>query len=73
MVLGTFTAINPLSESPEAIDRYLAKYLTQELQYYDGETHYNMFHLPKNVRSKLAKENRIITLADPYYISGASR
>jgi spermidine synthase len=72
MVIATFTAINPLSESPETIDRYLSKY-THDLQYYDGQTHYHMFHLPKNVRTKLSKESRPITLTDPYYISGASR
>ncbi len=72
MVIATFTAINPLSESPETIDGYLSKY-TQDLQYYDGQTHYHMFHLPKNVRTKLSKESRPITLTDPYYISGASR
>jgi spermidine synthase len=72
MVIATFTAINPLSESAEAIDRYLSKY-THDLQYYDGQTHYHMFHLPKSVRSKLSEKSRPITLADPYFISGASR
>jgi len=71
--MGTSRAINPLGESPQAIDEYLAKQHVQDLLFYDGVTHYNMFHIPKNTRSKLADQNRSITLADPYYISGFSR
>lgn len=73
VVMGTSSPVNPFGESPEVIDQYLSKHLVQNLQYYDGETHYNMFHLPKNVRSKLSEHNRVITLADPCYISGATR
>jgi len=70
-VMGTSVSINPLSDSPEAIDRHLSKNAVEDLQYYDGSTHHNMFHLPKNVRTKLSEANRAITLADPCYISGA--
>jgi spermidine synthase len=53
-VIGTSHALNPFSESPQAIDEYLTKQDLQDLQYYDGVTHYNMFHVPKNTRVKLS-------------------
>jgi len=72
-VMGTSRPINPLTEKPQAIDDYLAEQHVQDLQYYDGVTHYNMFHIPKKTRSQLSSQGRSITLADPYYVSGASR
>ncbi|PWT91275.1 MAG: hypothetical protein C5B54_05595 [Acidobacteria bacterium] len=52
-MIATSRPLNPLSESPQTIDEYLAKQKVRDLQYYDGVTHYNMFHIPKNARKVL--------------------
>jgi spermidine synthase len=51
--IATNRALDPLGESPQTIDEYLAKQNLKDLGYYDGVTHYNMFHIPKNARVKL--------------------
>ena len=38
------------------------------LKYYDGVTHLGMFGLPKEVRTHLREETRIMTLANPVFM-----
>ena len=61
----TLWGFNIASDSPLPtlglgdVDRLLAERLGKELDFYDGETHQGMFHLPKFLRTGIAEETRI--------------
>jgi spermidine synthase len=56
---------DPLSPSPEEIDRRIAERVTGSLRFYDGITHRGMFSLPKYLREAIKGEGRIITDENP--------
>jgi spermidine synthase len=53
--LGSMGRLAPLAAGSEEIDRFLADCCSEELRFYDGETHHAMFRLPKNVRTEIAR------------------
>ncbi len=55
---------DPLSLSSKYIDKKL-DVLKDSLNFYDSETHLNLFSLPKNIRSAIKNQNRIITDNQP--------
>lgn len=52
-IAGSQHQINPKSMTSEYIDGRIANYIQETLRLYDGESHFHMFHLPKDVRSFL--------------------
>ena len=65
----TIASDTPFTQSSEKdIDAELARRLSKPLKYYDGESHRNMFALPKFQRDGLASETRINRDADPVYM-----
>jgi spermidine synthase len=54
-VVGSTTPTDPLSLSPAEIDRQVRATLRSGTKFYDGVTHHHMFHLPKDVRTALAR------------------
>ncbi|MCX8031004.1 MAG: polyamine aminopropyltransferase [Thermodesulfovibrionales bacterium] len=55
---------DPLQLSPKDIDRKI-KDIDSQLQFYDSETHYHMFSLPKYIRTAIKKQNQIISDKKP--------
>ena len=55
-------------DSEEIIDAEVARRLSKPLKYYDGESHRNMFALPKYQREGLKSEKRINRDADPVFM-----
>ena len=61
----TLWGFNIASDSPlpslgaQDVDRLLMERLGRELAFYDGETHVNMFNLPKFLRTGIAQESRV--------------
>jgi spermidine synthase len=70
----TLWGFNIASDSPlpslgaEAVDRLLTERLGRELEFYDGETHLNMFSLPKFLRTGIAEETRINLDESPVFM-----
>ena len=54
--------------SEEVIDADLERRLSKKLKYYDGESHCNMFALPKFQRDGLKSEKRVNRDADPVFM-----
>ena len=54
--------------SAEEVDRRIAERVTQPLRHYDGITHRGMFSLPKYLREAMAREQRVITKAEPLFV-----
>ncbi|NLP38012.1 MAG: polyamine aminopropyltransferase [Firmicutes bacterium] len=52
--------LDPLQLTPEEVDKRLQARKLNDLLYYDGETHINMFSVPKDIRRAIAQETRII-------------
>ena len=52
----------------EDVDAELARRLTKPLKYYDGESHRNMFALPRFQREGLNSETRVNRDADPVFM-----
>ena len=67
-VLGSLGP-DPAALSPEEVDRLIADRVTGELRHYDGITHRGMFALPKYLRRAMAEERRVITKAEPLFVS----
>ena len=60
---------DPTALSVEQIDRRITERVSSELRYYDGVTHRGMFSVPKYLREALNAESRIITRANPLFVS----
>ena len=61
-------SINPTTLSPAEIDHRIAQKMSKELKSYDGLSHQALFALSKHLRHMLAKDNRIITDANPLFM-----
>ena len=70
----TLWGFNLASDSPllrltqEQVDNLLGERVVKELGFYDGETHQNMFSLPKFLRLGLEQERRINRDDDPVFM-----
>ena len=60
---------DPSALSAEEVDRRTAERVGHELRHYDGVTHRGMFSLPKYLRTALANERRVITRAEPLFVT----
>jgi spermidine synthase len=60
---------DPAALTAEEVDRRLAERTTAPLRYYDGITHRGMFSLPKYLREAMAREARVITRANPLFVT----
>ncbi|HOL17702.1 MAG TPA: polyamine aminopropyltransferase [Bacillota bacterium] len=56
--------LDPLGVSAAEIDRRLDN-LISPLKFYDGETHHGMFRVPKDIRSALAQDGKVIDDDEP--------
>jgi spermidine synthase len=66
---GTASQIlNPVTLSPQEIDRRILSRVSKEPKFYDGLSHRGLFALSKHLRQKLASANRIITDANPIFM-----
>jgi spermidine synthase len=59
---------NPALLTPGEVDARIAAKSLKGLEFYDGETHRNMFALPRYIRDEMAKQTRIITDKKPLYL-----
>jgi spermidine synthase len=59
---------NPALMTPKEVDKRIKARGLKGLKFYDGETHRNMFALPKYVREAMAAQRRIITDKKPLYL-----
>ena len=60
---------SPLDQrASDQVDTRLAERINKELRFYDGETHRNMFALPKYLRKGLQEESRINRDANPVFM-----
>jgi len=65
----TIASDTPFTQaSEESVDAELARRLSKPAKYYDGESHRNMFALPKFQREGLETETRVNTDADPVFM-----
>jgi spermidine synthase len=60
--------LNPLLLSATEIDNRLSARQLKGLKFYDGLTHQGMFSLPRHLRDKLSRQERLITDNQPLYI-----
>ena len=60
---------DPTDLSPTQVDTRIGERVGHELRYYDGVTHRGMFSLPKYLRTAMACESRVITRAEPLFVS----
>lgn len=56
---------DPLSLTPEEIDRRTEERVAGKFRFYDGITHHGMFSLPKYLREGIKEEKRVITDENP--------
>lgn len=61
------SAGDPRRWTPARIDRALARRRIRDLRFLDGEAMAGLFHVPKNVRTALAAERRVISDRNPVY------
>ncbi len=66
MILASDSPLDQLDN--DQVDTRIAERVTKELGFYDGETHRNMFSLPKYLRKGLAEESRINRDANPVFM-----
>lgn len=59
--------LDPVQLTPEEVDKRLQERKIVGLRYYDGETHRNMFSVPKDIRDAIAQETRIIADDHPLF------
>ncbi len=70
----TLWGLNLASDSPlpslseNEIDQRVAMRVTKELRFYDGETHRNLFALPKYLRESIRRERRVNSDASPVFM-----
>ena len=67
-VIGSL-APDPPALSVEEVDRRISERVTGALRHYDGVTHRGMFSVPKYLREALAAETRLITRAEPLFVT----
>ena len=67
-VLGSLGP-DPTSLTDAEVDSRVADRLTRPLRHYDGVTHRGMFAVPKYLRHAVAAESRVITEADPLFVT----
>ncbi len=60
--------LNPLLLSATEIDNRLSARQLKDLKFYDGLTHQGMFSLPRHLRDKLSRQERLITDNQPLYM-----
>lgn len=58
---------DPLELGKKEIDKRISQRISGELLYYDGEVHEGQFILPKHVRTKMGREERLIEDNHPLY------
>ena len=56
------------SPTDEQVDGLVADRINKELRFYDGETHRNMFALPKYLRQGIKDESRINRDSSPVFM-----
>jgi len=61
-------AHNVKDVTPEVTDALIAKRITGDLYFYDGESHRGNFNLAKHIRAALQAETRVMTIADPVFM-----
>ena len=66
MILASDSPLDQLDS--DQVDTRIAERVTKELRFYDGETHRNMFALPKYLRKGLKEESRINRDANPVFM-----
>jgi spermidine synthase len=52
--IGSTRPLDPMAFSRNSVDLHITSMIGTDLSYYDGETHHNMFSIPKSVRDALA-------------------
>ena len=60
---------DPAAFSVDEVDRRISRRVGHELRHYDGITHRGMFSVPKYLRAALAQETRVITMANPLFVT----
>ena len=60
---------DPTALPPEEVDRRIADRIGHPLRYYDGVTQRGMFSVPRYLREAMAAESRVITRADPLFVT----
>jgi spermidine synthase len=60
---------DPSALPVDEVDSRIAERVGHELRYYDGATHQGMFSVPKFLRAALAGETRVITKANPLFVT----
>ena len=60
---------DPAALTAEEVDRRVTQRVTAGLRHYDGTTHRGMFSVPKYLRAALDAEKRIITNANPLFVT----
>ena len=53
---------------PDELDALIAQRVSKALKFYDGESHTNMFNLPKFLRQGIQQEQRINRDASPVFM-----
>ena len=67
-VVGSLGRDPASMEAPE-VDQLLKERVSGPLRHYDGTAHEGMFALPKYLRKAMADETRVITKADPLFVT----
>lgn len=67
-VVGSLGHNPAVMEAPE-VDRLIAERISGPLRHYDGTTHEGMFALPKYLRKAMTDETRVITKANPLFVT----
>ena len=67
-VVGS-TGPDPSALTADDVDARLRERVRARLRYYDGLTHSGMFALPKFLREAVEAEERVITRADPLFVT----
>ena len=65
----TLASDSPFPELPDQqIDGLIAQRIDKDLRFYDGETHRNLFALPKYLRESIRWESRVNRDASPVFM-----
>ena len=54
--------------SEDDVDRLVSQRINKELKFYDGESHRNMFALPKFLRQGIQQEQRVNRDSSPVFM-----
>ena len=66
MIMASDSPIAQLSN--DEVDETIAERVNKDLKFYDGETHRNMFSLPKYLRQGLKDETRTNSDSNPVFM-----